>query len=210
MPANNQNNQVELKIVKPSFIKFIKLVREIRLNSLGKCGEIEIPKSELDKIADLKINFFIKQLINDNILVPLKSSKTGYKLKSGNITINCNSVGIIDEYLINLYVPGSFGLIIEKNGGHISRYGRPDKYFNFKKQDAAILDFLYRNVGKLQTDTVIAEACEVILGKTLISGQISYSLTNIRRRLKEKLGFSENEANEILPKYKHGGRVLKI
>lgn len=210
MPVNNQDIPADFKIVKPSFIKFIKLVREIRLNSLGKSGSIIIPKSEMDKIADLKLNYFIRQLIRDGVLELLEDDKKDYKLKSGNITVNCNPAEKIDEYLEGLYVPRSSGLIIKNNGGYITRYGLPDKFHVFSEQDATVLDFLHRNAGHLQTNEAIAQGCREKLNKNLTPDQLRSIIYNLRRRIKEKLGYDDKEMKEILPKYNHGGYVLKV
>ncbi|MCK5268111.1 MAG: hypothetical protein KAR07_08085 [Spirochaetes bacterium] len=215
--------KIEQQLVntKPAYLDILHTIRRYRLNTIAKKGPILIPKNEINfndlkrYIFDLQrdgiINIFDdidlkklnglgyktgKKYLNENIIVKNKNKKT-------YVILSCNTVEKIDKHLRSLHIPGSSRLIIEHDGKNGCNQQNGETC-SFTKNESSLLNFLYSNVNKSQKTEDIMRECKCS------REDVKSACYNIRSKLKNKLEYSEEESEKILPKGQHGFYILNI
>jgi hypothetical protein len=201
----SQHNKKKSKEIKPDYAKFIDLL--IYHNQDTPSGaDVFVVQSDIDVICnEAKLKIYLDYLQRRKIIESFENGKPYKKGTEDNIKgiyIRC----LMDSkdmklWRKGLHIPGESGLEISDDFRIIKRSEYPDKIFPLEERDAYVLKCLYKNKNEPILIREIINNSNGIISNTR---QVAVSVDNLRRRLKNPLGFEDIEIKRILPRANKG------
>lgn len=191
----------DLHKLKPEYLKLIKLIRDHRIETLGKTGLIHIPKEAVDKIVSPgNLERMADALVEDEILgvIETKGKRCAVVADKNELIFNCRQTAErMQAYKRSLIIEGSLGIRVDDHGGNYydmyrNGYDLPPQ--RLSDDEGRLFNYLVDHA-----DTPIdRDELANLFGWTV--SQISSRLNTIRRKL-TRLGFSRDQTMKILPPY---------
>lgn len=197
--------------LKEGYLEFIDLLRKCRIKeTLGKRGSTSVPMAEIKKIdGGTKTSRYLTQLAMDKVIQCTDPDSVQETIiVAGNdpseVCLDClMTAEEILAYKNSLIIEGSLGIRVERvnnNYYELRRGGHPEAV-RLTDHEGKLLTLLREKIGNV----VPRSELRTVTG--LVDGQISSTITSLRRKL-EKIGFTHEQTKEMIPPYLREGITL--